>query len=280
MLSKADNELLTATGGRGTDGAALPPLLAARIALARAAGERRAAGPSAAPKRRARGVRDSSGHVALTDGVCPHRGANLFYGRNEAGGIRCIFHGWKFDVTGACLEMPNVPQDATYERLRAQMNIVAYPTHEIRRRDLGLHGPGRTAAVSAHGVRTRSKRAALRLEETAAVQLGASDGGRARHRALFVLAHVGRRRRSVGRDVAVGSRGERRRVARALAARRRHSAFLDDRSRRRNRTRRRAQSRSRPPLLAHQSVSLAQSRARSEHVSGRELSRSDLHADR
>jgi phthalate 4,5-dioxygenase len=53
--------------------------------------------------------RDSGGHVGVMDHRCPHRGASLFLGRNEANGIRCIYHGWKFDVAGNCLDMPNVP---------------------------------------------------------------------------------------------------------------------------------------------------------------------------
>ncbi len=53
--------------------------------------------------------RDSSGRVGVLDHQCPHRCASLFLGRNEQDGIRCVYHGWKFDVDGRCLEMPNVP---------------------------------------------------------------------------------------------------------------------------------------------------------------------------
>jgi phenylpropionate dioxygenase-like ring-hydroxylating dioxygenase large terminal subunit len=53
--------------------------------------------------------RDSAGRVGVMDHRCPHRCASLFLGRNEEGGIRCIYHGWKFDVSGNCLDMPNVP---------------------------------------------------------------------------------------------------------------------------------------------------------------------------
>ena len=52
--------------------------------------------------------RDGAGRVGVMDHRCPHRCASLFLGRNEEGGIRCIYHGWKFDVTGKCLDMPNV----------------------------------------------------------------------------------------------------------------------------------------------------------------------------
>jgi phthalate 4,5-dioxygenase oxygenase subunit len=55
------------------------------------------------------GFRDSSGRVGVMDHRCPHRCASLFFGRNEEDGIRCVYHGWKFDVEGNCLEMANVP---------------------------------------------------------------------------------------------------------------------------------------------------------------------------
>ncbi|MGH2365716.1 MAG: Rieske 2Fe-2S domain-containing protein, partial [Chloroflexota bacterium] len=46
--------------------------------------------------------RDTNGQVGLVANACPHRGASLFFGRNEECGLRCVYHGWKFDVTGAC----------------------------------------------------------------------------------------------------------------------------------------------------------------------------------
>jgi phthalate 4,5-dioxygenase len=53
--------------------------------------------------------RDSAGRVGVMDQRCPHRCASLFLGRNEEHGIRCIYHGWKFDTAGNCIDMPNVP---------------------------------------------------------------------------------------------------------------------------------------------------------------------------
>jgi phthalate 4,5-dioxygenase oxygenase subunit len=53
--------------------------------------------------------RDSAGRIGIMDHRCPHRCASLFFGRNEESGIRCVYHGWKFDVDGNCLEQPNVP---------------------------------------------------------------------------------------------------------------------------------------------------------------------------
>jgi phenylpropionate dioxygenase-like ring-hydroxylating dioxygenase large terminal subunit len=59
--------------------------------------------------------RDSSGRVGVMDHRCPHRCASLFLGRNEGNGLRCIYHGWKFDVTGKCLDMPNVPPEQDFK---------------------------------------------------------------------------------------------------------------------------------------------------------------------
>jgi phenylpropionate dioxygenase-like ring-hydroxylating dioxygenase large terminal subunit len=53
--------------------------------------------------------RDTSGRLGVMDHRCAHRCASLFFGRNEENGIRCIYHGWKFDVDGNCVDMPNVP---------------------------------------------------------------------------------------------------------------------------------------------------------------------------
>src|SRR5215813_6445882 len=50
--------------------------------------------------------RDSNGRVGLLDEFCAHRRASLFLGRNEEGGLRCVYHGWKYDIEGKCLEMP------------------------------------------------------------------------------------------------------------------------------------------------------------------------------
>ncbi|HYE41229.1 MAG TPA: Rieske 2Fe-2S domain-containing protein, partial [Ramlibacter sp.] len=53
--------------------------------------------------------RDEAGRWGLLDRDCPHRGADLAFGRHEGDGVRCPFHGWKFDATGRCLETPAEP---------------------------------------------------------------------------------------------------------------------------------------------------------------------------
>jgi len=68
--------------------------------------------------------RDEAGRFGLLDRHCPHRGADLSYGRLENGGLRCLFHGWLFDVAGKCLETPAEPEGSPMcKRVRQQ----AYP---------------------------------------------------------------------------------------------------------------------------------------------------------
>jgi nitrite reductase/ring-hydroxylating ferredoxin subunit len=71
--------------------------------------------------------RDSSGRVGIMDHRCPHRCASLFIGRNEANGIRCVYHGWKFDVDGKCVDMPSVPARMDFKE---KVHAKAYKTHE------------------------------------------------------------------------------------------------------------------------------------------------------
>jgi phthalate 4,5-dioxygenase len=71
--------------------------------------------------------RDSSGEVGLVAAYCAHRLAPLFYGRNEECGIRCVYHGWKFDTQGNCVDMPSEPP---YSKFRLRVSIKAYPTYE------------------------------------------------------------------------------------------------------------------------------------------------------
>ena len=71
--------------------------------------------------------RDTEGNVGLVEAYCPHRRAPLFFGRNEECGIRCVYHGWKFDRHGDCVDMPSEPAGTT---LQAKVKILAYPCIE------------------------------------------------------------------------------------------------------------------------------------------------------
>jgi phenylpropionate dioxygenase-like ring-hydroxylating dioxygenase large terminal subunit len=72
--------------------------------------------------------RDEAGRPGLMQRNCPHRRADLSYGRIEDGGLRCLYHGWLFDVEGNCLEQPGEPLDSTY---KDEVKARAYPCHEV-----------------------------------------------------------------------------------------------------------------------------------------------------
>jgi phenylpropionate dioxygenase-like ring-hydroxylating dioxygenase large terminal subunit len=71
--------------------------------------------------------RTTSGAVGMVQDACPHRGASLFFGRNEEDGLRCVYHGWKFNVTGACVDMPSEPAESNF---KAKVHAKAYPCIE------------------------------------------------------------------------------------------------------------------------------------------------------
>jgi len=113
MLVKEKNDLLTQTGpdtpmGRLFRCYWLPALLAEELPE-----------PDCAPVRvkllseRLIAFRDSAGRLGLMDELCAHRRVSLWFGRNEENGLRCPYHGWKFDVTGQCVDIPSEPEDST-----------------------------------------------------------------------------------------------------------------------------------------------------------------------
>jgi nitrite reductase/ring-hydroxylating ferredoxin subunit len=127
MLTKQDNEILTRVGPGTLMGDLLrrywtPALLSSELTE-----------PDCPPIRVRLlaedlvAFRDSAGKVGLVAQSCPHRGASLFFGRNEESGLRCVYHGWKFDVTGACVDMPSEPAESNF---KSKVRAVAYPTHE------------------------------------------------------------------------------------------------------------------------------------------------------
>ncbi len=126
MLSP-ENELLTQTG-RGTPMGALMRRYWVPALFSRQLPE-----PDCPPVRvkllgeRLVAFRDSDGRVGLLDERCPHRTASLFYGRNEECGLRCVYHGWKYDVAGNCVDMPSEPPGSGF---RHKVKITAYPCLE------------------------------------------------------------------------------------------------------------------------------------------------------
>src|SRR5919199_845696 len=127
MLSREDNERITRVG-RGTPMGNLMRRYWMPACLAEELPE-----PDCPPVRvRLLGedlvaFRDTQDRIGVLDEYCPHRLASLFLGRNEQCGLRCVYHGWKFDVDGRCVDMPNEPPESNFkDRVRA----TAYPCRE------------------------------------------------------------------------------------------------------------------------------------------------------
>ena len=127
MTSTEQNALLTETGAGTLMGALfrrywLPALLAKELPE-----------PDCAPVRvkllgeRLLAFRDTAGQVGLIDEFCAHRGVSLWFGRNEEGGIRCPYHGWKYDHTGQCVEVPSEPEESGYCK---KIKLTSYPCVE------------------------------------------------------------------------------------------------------------------------------------------------------
>src|SRR5437763_431663 len=72
--------------------------------------------------------RDSNGRVGLIAEKCAHRRASLFYGRNEECGLRCIYHGWKYDVEGNIVDTPAEPAQSM---IKHHVKQTTYPCHEV-----------------------------------------------------------------------------------------------------------------------------------------------------
>jgi nitrite reductase/ring-hydroxylating ferredoxin subunit len=127
MLSREDNDLLTRIGPGTPMGELLrrfwlPALLASELPE-----------PDGPPVRlpllgeRLVAFRDTDGQVGVLDEFCAHRGTSLFFGRNEAGGLRCVYHGWKYDVAGRCVDVPSEPAGSS---LREKIRLRSYPVRE------------------------------------------------------------------------------------------------------------------------------------------------------
>jgi phthalate 4,5-dioxygenase len=127
MLSESDNKLLTEVGPRTPMGELLrrfwlPVLMAEELPT-----------PDCDPVRvRLLGedlvaFRDTSGRLGLIAARCAHRLANLYFGRNEEDGLRCVYHGWKFDVNGRCVDMPTEPEEFSF---KDKIKLPAYTLKE------------------------------------------------------------------------------------------------------------------------------------------------------
>ena len=127
MLSVEDNELLCRVGP-GTPMGDVMRQYWMPVMLSSELGE-----PDGPPQRvRLLGenlilYRDTQSRVGLLADNCSHRGASLFYGRNEEAGLRCVYHGWMYDVEGNCVDMPNEPPESNF---KDKIHHRAYPCRE------------------------------------------------------------------------------------------------------------------------------------------------------
>jgi phenylpropionate dioxygenase-like ring-hydroxylating dioxygenase large terminal subunit len=138
MLTAQENELLTRTGP-GTPGGALLRRYWQPIALSE---ELPADGPPQPVTVMGEELvlfRDDRGRVGLLGINCAHRCADLSYGRIEDGGLRCLYHGWLYDIEGRCLEQPAEPADSTY---KDEIRHIAYPCREVGNLIFAYMGPG------------------------------------------------------------------------------------------------------------------------------------------
>ena len=128
MTSHEENQVLTRTGPATPMGDLfrrywLPALLAAELP-----------GADCPPVRvqllgeKLVGFRDSLGRLGLIDEFCAHRGVSLWFGRNEDYGLRCPYHGWKYDVTGQCVDLPS---EGAQGPMRARIRLKSYPCIEL-----------------------------------------------------------------------------------------------------------------------------------------------------
>jgi phthalate 4,5-dioxygenase len=127
VLSKEDNELITRVGPGTPMGNLMreywvPAMLSSELPK-----------PGCPPVRvmllgeKLIGFRDAENNVGLLADACPHRGASLFFGRNDGCGLRCVYHGWQFDTAGNCIDMPNEPEEGDFKH---RVKAVAYPCQE------------------------------------------------------------------------------------------------------------------------------------------------------
>src|SRR6202007_962856 len=138
MLRQEQNDLLTQTGP-GTPGGQLfrsywlPALLAAELPENECPPVR-----GKLLSERLLAFRDTQGRYALIDEFCAHRGVSLWFGRNGENGLRCPYHGWKYDHTGQCVEVPSEPAESGFCQ---KIRLKSYPLVERGGVIWGYMGP-------------------------------------------------------------------------------------------------------------------------------------------
>jgi phenylpropionate dioxygenase-like ring-hydroxylating dioxygenase large terminal subunit len=143
VLTREENEMLTRVGP-GTPGGEFQRRYWQPVALAEELPEGGAPVPVRLLGEDLVLFRDDAGRPGLLGIHCAHRGADLSYGRLEDGGLRCIYHGWLYDVSGRCLEQPGEPAGSTFHERIGQ---TAYPCVEVGGLIMTYMGPGEPPLV-------------------------------------------------------------------------------------------------------------------------------------
>jgi hypothetical protein len=139
MLSQEQNDLITRAGQATAAGGLLRRYWQPAALVDELSGTNRPVKPIRLMGESLVLFRDDQGRYGLIERACPHRGTDLAYGRLEDGGLRCAFHGWLFDVTGACLQTPAEPDGSN---LCANIRQKAYPVVERSGILFAYMGPG------------------------------------------------------------------------------------------------------------------------------------------
>lgn len=138
MLTADENELICKTGA-GTPSGELLRRYWQPVALAEEVPEGGAPIPVRILSEDLTLFRDDAGQLGLVDLHCPHRAADLSYGRIEDGGLRCLYHGWLFDVAGNCIEQPGEPEGSNF---KDKVKLRSYPCMEQAGVVFTYMGPG------------------------------------------------------------------------------------------------------------------------------------------
>ena len=186
--------------------------------------------------------RDTQGRYALIDEFCAHRGVSLWFGRNEENGLRCPYHGWKYDHTGQCIEVPSEPAESGFCK---KIKLKSYPLVERGGVLWTYMGPPeKQPPLPEWEFATVPASHSFMSQAPAGVQLAAGDGRRHRFQPRLVPAL----RRARHRSAVQGLEGQ------PVQPRRHEAGVRGGREPRRALHRRAPQRRERQLLLAHHAM--------------------------
>ncbi|MEZ5741149.1 MAG: Rieske 2Fe-2S domain-containing protein [Burkholderiaceae bacterium] len=131
--------------------------------------------------------RQTDGQIGLVEPRCPHRGADLYWGRNEECGLRCVYHGWKFTADGSCVDIPNMVPGRQRDAMMASVKVRSYPVREAGDIVWAYLGPGDPPTM--HGFEFCAACGCAPCPRSCrSATSGAGGRRRHRYRALFLRA--------------------------------------------------------------------------------------------